>query len=73
MSKQSDMIADAVERHADIILRASGSGLRHYTMPASRAAILSAVMDLYQEAYRAGAQFAITRAKASPNTSEILP
>jgi len=36
-------------------LRAAGSGLRHYTMAATRRAILSAVMDCYEEAYRAGA------------------
>ena len=44
-----------VEHHADAILRASGSSLRNYTMDGTRRAILSAVMDCYEEAYRAGA------------------
>lgn len=61
MSEERDKIADAVERHADLILRASGSGMRFYTMPATRKAILSAVFDLYEEAYRAGAAFAEAR------------
>lgn len=64
MSAQSDMIAAEIERHADLILRASGSGLRHYTMPATRNAILSAVIDCYEEAYRAGAKFADDRSRA---------
>ena len=34
-----------VERHADNILRAAGSGLRHYTMPATRQAILEATAE----------------------------
>lgn len=48
-------IAARVEHHADAILRASGSSLRNYTMDGTRRAILSAVMDCYEEAYRAGA------------------
>lgn len=58
MTTQPDKIAAAVERHADLILRASGSALRHYTTPATRAAILSAVLDCYEEGYRDGAEFA---------------
>lgn len=58
MSAQSDLIAEAVERHADLILKAAGSGLRHYTTPKTRDAILSATLDIYEEAYRAGAKFA---------------
>jgi len=54
----SDAMAEAVRRHADLILKASGSGLRHYSMEKTRAAILMAVMDCYGEAYRAGAAFA---------------
>lgn len=34
-----------IERHADNILRAAGSGLRHYTMPATRQAILDATAE----------------------------
>lgn len=48
-------IPDRVTHHADAILRASGSSLRNYTMDGTRRAILSAVMDCYEEAYRAGA------------------
>ena len=57
MTTTSDRIAAAVERHADAILRASGSGLRNYEMPANRKAILSAVLACYEEAYRDGAAF----------------
>ena len=49
-----DDIAARVEHHTDRILRASGSGLRNYTMHLTRRAILTATMDLYEEAYRAG-------------------
>ena len=54
-------IADAALRHADLILRASGSGLRNYTMDRTRKAILSATLDCIEEAYRAGAAFAERR------------
>jgi len=50
----SDTIAEAAQRHADLILKASGSGLRHYSMEKTRANILKAVMDCYDEGYRAG-------------------
>lgn len=63
MSGQSDAMVAAVERHADLILKASGSSLRHYTLPANRRAILSAVMDLYEEAYRTGAAFGEARTR----------
>ncbi len=43
---------------SDAILRASGSSLRNYTMDRTRRAILSAVMDCYEEAYRAGSAHA---------------
>lgn len=61
---QSDTIAEAVRRHADLILRASGSALKNYEMHGTRRAILSAVMDCYEEAYRAGADFATKRMEA---------
>lgn len=35
-------MSDMIEKLADDILRAAGSGLRHYTMPATREAILRA-------------------------------
>lgn len=62
MSANSDVMAADIERHADLILKASGSGLRHYTMPSTRGAILMAVADCYEQAYRAGAIFAEQRA-----------
>ncbi len=55
-------IANAATEHADKVLRASGSGLKNYTMPATRKAILSAMLDAIEEAYRAGADFALRRA-----------
>ena len=36
--------------HAEAILKAAGSSLRHYTMPATRAAILAAVEAAMQDA-----------------------
>lgn len=59
-----DTIAARVEHHADAILRAAGSGLRHYSMDATRRAILSAAMDAYEEAYRSGAAFAAASYRA---------
>lgn len=57
MTATTDRIAAAVERHAEAILRASGSSLRNYETPANRKAILSAVLACYEEAYRDGAAF----------------
>ena len=54
-SVSAENIPDRVTHHADAILRAAGSSLRNYTMDRTRRAILSAVMDCYEEAYRAGA------------------
>lgn len=62
---QSDAITEAVRRHADLILRASGSTLKHYKTDRTRRAIMSAVMGCYEEAYRAGADFA-TKKRPSP-------
>ena len=53
----SDQIEQAVRKHADLILKAMGTSLRNY-MPNSQRDILAAVMDCYEEAYRAGADFA---------------
>jgi hypothetical protein len=52
-------IETATLRHADSILRTSGSGLSNYTMDGTRRAILSAVLDCIEEAYRAGADRAV--------------
>lgn len=43
-----------LERHADAILRAAGSGLRHYTFDSTRAAILAAVLECFQAGYCEG-------------------
>ncbi|MBX9815383.1 MAG: hypothetical protein K2X76_11840 [Sphingomonas sp.] len=50
----ADETAEAVKRHARAIMRAAGSKLEHYESR-SKAAILMAVMDAWEEAYRAGA------------------
>jgi hypothetical protein len=60
----ADAMAEAAKRHADLILRASGSGLQHYTMKSTRDAILMAVMDCYEEAYRAGVARALQQKAA---------
>lgn len=46
-------IAAAVERMADDILRAAGSGLKHYT-DYSRGRILLTALEAYQAAFMAG-------------------
>jgi len=53
-----DDIATAVRAHAERIMRAAGSDLKHYTLNGSQQRILAAVMDCYEQAYRAGAKFA---------------
>ena len=63
-------IAAVVEKHADLILRASGSGLRNYTMKSTRDAILSAVIVCYEEAYRAGVNFALADRAARQSQGE---
>jgi len=50
-------IADRVREHAEKIMKAAGSSLRHYETR-SKADILAAAMDCYEEAFRAGANFA---------------
>lgn len=50
-------LADRVREHAEKIMKAAGSSLRHYETR-SKADILAAVMDCYEEAYRTGAAFA---------------
>lgn len=48
-----------LERHADAILRAAGSGLRHYTFDSTRDAILTAVLECYHAGYCEGADSVI--------------
>lgn len=50
-------MAERVREHAEKIMKAAGSSLRHYETR-SKAAILAAVMDCFEEAYRTGADFA---------------
>lgn len=64
MSAASDHMAERVKAHVETILRAQGTKLGNY-MPRSQHAILSAVMDCYEEAYRAGADFAESKRGAS--------
>lgn len=52
----------AAERAAEAILRASGSGLRQYSMPATVAAIKLAALDAIGQAYLAGADFGVRKA-----------
>ena len=42
-SERAETIAARAQHHADAILRAAGSGLRHYSMDGTRRAILQAV------------------------------
>jgi len=51
-------IAAHVHAHAEKIIAAAGSRLRHYETQ-SKAEILAAVLDCYEEAYRAGAAFTL--------------
>ena len=61
----SDQIEQAVRKHAELILKAKGTSLRNY-MPNSQRDILAAVMDCYEEAYRAGADLALKHRQHSP-------
>lgn len=53
--------AERARHHAETIMRAAGSSLANYEMPKNRAAILSATLDCWEEAYRAGAAFVLSR------------
>lgn len=50
-------MAERVREHAEKIMKAAGSSLRHYETR-SKTDILAAVMDCFEEAYRTGAAFA---------------
>lgn len=43
-----------IEEAAEMVLRAAGSSLKNYTMPATREAILQAITDVRKDAYIAG-------------------
>lgn len=60
-----DAIAEAVRRHAELILRAAGSALRNYSVYGSQERILSAVLACYEDAYRAGAERATDAARTA--------
>ena len=51
----------AVRNHAERIMNAAGSSLRNYSVYGTQERILAAVIDCYEEAYRAGAALAIER------------
>jgi len=58
MGGMSEQIEQAVRKHAERIMNAAGSSLRHYSVYGTQERILAAVIDCYEEAYRAGADFA---------------
>ena len=55
MNETSDNIEAAVRKHAERIMNAAGSSLRNYSVYGTQERILAAVIDCYEEAYRAGA------------------
>lgn len=55
----ADRLMADLERHADAILRAAGSRLANYTMPGTRTAILSAVLECHQDGYCHGVDYAL--------------
>ena len=65
-------IAAAATNHADKVLRAAGSALKHYTTPSIKKAILSAMLDAIEEAYRAGADLVIARTSALTERNKAL-
>lgn len=66
-----DAIAEAVKRHADAIMRAAGSKLDRYTTRC-RNDILAAAMDAWEEAYRAGADYAVDQMRVGGKTPSEL-
>lgn len=62
-TERGETISAQVEAHAEAIMRAAGSSLRNYEMPGNRHRILAAVLDCYEQAYRAGADRAVALAK----------
>lgn len=47
-------------------MNAAGSSLRNYSVYGTQERILAAVIDCYEEAYRAGAALAIERGEHQP-------
>ena len=59
-SKEAEeRLTAAIHNHADAILRAAGSSLNNYTMPATRQAILAAVLTCHQDGYYEGVEFGV--------------
>jgi hypothetical protein len=54
----SAKVMEVIEHHADEVLKASGSALRYFTLPAVRRAILLACLELHNEAFVAGIAYA---------------
>lgn len=63
----ADNIEAAVRDHAERIMRAAGSSLGNYTLNGTRERILAAVIDCYEEAYRAGANRVLMRQQEQSN------
>ena len=55
-------VLEIIEHHADEILKASGSALRYFTLPAVRRAILLACLELHNEAFTNGIAYAKVQA-----------
>jgi len=66
MSETSDNIEAAVRKHAERIMNAAGSSLRNYSVYGTQERILAAVIDCYEEGYRAGADLALKHRQHSP-------
>lgn len=62
----SDQIEQAVRKHAERIMNAAGSSLRNYSVYGTQERILAAVIDCYEEAYRAGADLALKHSPLPP-------
>jgi hypothetical protein len=66
VSEHADNIEAAVRNHAERIMNAAGSSLRNYSVYGTQERILAAVIDCYDEAYRAGADLALKHRQHSP-------
>ena len=62
----SDQIEQAARKHAERIMNAAGSSLRNYSVYGTQERILAAVIDCYEEAYRAGADLALKHYPSPP-------
>lgn len=60
-SNDVNTLAEMAQRHAEAIMKAAGSSMKHYET-ISKAKILGAIMDLIEEAYRMGSERGISYA-----------